>query len=307
MAKRRKTAKARGQFSDKTKAQLFAWDNAVCAMTGASLWMLDYGATSLCHYDWADHVKPRARGGGHEAGNGVCVAEDANYEKGANGRANSYHYVAGQATWKAFATFGKVPEDTARYLRRDVLLRDWYFNRAIANLMWFVFGKVEGWTGTRNKAKPMYYPKAAFRFLEDFRAQWQEDKQVGGGPTFKEACLDWDRRGLLPASLGEDQALMLDVLMATEHEDLAAIGEKLVPLLRHNERWIERFDCWARSCELTAGDRLVRELGRDRRVSPYVREVIEHNVRVLKGGKLKPRDGGRRVRSLARRVADWSD
>jgi hypothetical protein len=305
--KKTKRTKARGQFSDATKARIFAWDNAVCAMTGASLWMLDYGATSLCHYDWADHVKPRARGGSHDAGNGVCVAEDANYEKGANGRANSYHYVAGQATWKAFASFGKVPEDTARYLRRDVLPRDWYFNRAIANLMWFVFGKVEGWTGTRNKAKPMYYPKAAFRFLEDFRAAWQDDHEVEVDPSFKDACLDWDRRGLLPASPSEDQALMLDILTAKDHTDLAAIGKKLMPCLRRNDRWTERFDRWAATCELTAGQKLVTELTRDKAVSPHVRDVIEHNVRVLGGEKLRPRDGGVRVRSLARRVADLSD
>ena len=106
--------------------------------------------------------------------------------------------------------------------------------------MWFVFGKVEGWTGTRIKKKPMYYPKAALRFLEDFRAQWQEDFEVEAGPTFQQACLDWDNRGLMPASLGADQELMLEVLTATEVEDLARIGRKLAPRLRINERWIEQ-------------------------------------------------------------------
>ena len=305
MSTKRKTTKSRGQFSDTTKAQLYAWDNAVCAMTGASLWMLDYGATSLCHYDWADHVKPRARGGSHESENGVSVAEEANYEKGANGRANRYAYVAGQPTWKAFAGFGKIPEDTAKYLRRDLLPRDWYFNRCLANLMWFVFGRVEGWTGTRIKGKPMYYPKAAFRFLEDFREQWRNDLKVDGGPTFRAACLDWDNRGLLPASLGADRELMLEVLTAEDHNTLAAIGKKLMPYLRLNERWIEKFDRWAATSEAESGSRLLKDLNRESNVTPYVRDVIEHNIRVLSGERLKPRDKGRRP--LPRRVADWCE
>jgi len=302
MATQRKT-KSRGQFSDKTKAQLYAWDNGVCAMTGASLWMLDYGASSLCHYDWADHVRPRARGGSHEPENGVCVTEDANYEKGANGRANHYAYVAGQPTWKAFTTFGKVPEDTARCLRRDVLPRDWYFSRCLANLMWVVFGRVEGWTGTRTKAKPMYYPDAAFRFLEDFREQWRNDMKVETGPTIREACLDWASRGLLPARRGEDQDQMLEVLEADTPEDLARIAQKLVPYLRANERWIEKFDRWVGSCEAAAGSQLLKDIKHDGRVTSYVREVIEHNVRVLSGERLRPRDA--RKRPLRRRGVDW--
>lgn len=305
MARKRKTTGARGQFSDATKAQLYAWDNAVCAMTGASLWMLDYGATSLCHYDWADHVNPRARGGGHEPANGVCVAEDANYEKGANGRANSYFYVAGQPTWKAFATFGKVPEETAKYLRRDVLPRDWYFNRSLANLMWYVFGRVERWTGTRTIEKPMYYPRAAFRFLEDFREKWRDEKGVESGPTFREACLDWDNRGLLPSSLGSDQELMLSVVTAEDDKGLERIGKKLMPLLRRNERWIEKFDRWAANCDRATGAMLAEDLSRDVGVTPYVRAVIEHNVRVLGGDRTRPRDGGKRNRPLGRRGVDW--
>lgn len=305
--KRKVKAQARGKFSDKTKAQLFAWDNAVCAMTGASLWMLDYGATSLCHYDWADHVKPRARGGSHEPENGVSVTEDANYEKSANGRSNLYAYVAGQPTWKAFTMFGKVPEDTARYLRRNVLPRDWYFNRCIANLMWFVFGKVEGWTGTRIKEKPMYYPRAALRFLEDFRELWRDEVGVENGPTVRQARLDWEKRGLMPPALGADQKLMLKMVTASDDEELASIGRALAVHLRTNERWVDRFDRWVLSCEEAAGRELLRELRRDAHVTPYVRDVIEHNVKVMSGPRLKPRDGGMRVRPLSRRVLDFSE
>lgn len=307
MARKRKATKARGQFSDKTKAQLYAWDNAVCAMTGASLWMLDYGATSLCHYDWADHVKPRARGGSHEPGNGVSVTEDANSEKSANGRSNLYAYVAGQPTWKAFTMFGKVPEETARYLRRNVLPRDWYFNRCIANLMWFVFGKVERWTGTRNKEKPMYYPRAALRFLEEFQQLWRKEVGDEDGPTVRLARLDWEERGLMPASFGADQELMLEVVTATEADDLAKIGRKLAPCLRINDRWIKRFDRWVASCEAEAGSQLLKELAGEERVTPYVRMVIEHNVKVMSGQRMKPRDGGMRVRPLRRREPDFGE
>ena len=304
MARKRKTAKARGQFSKKTKAQLYAWDNAVCAMTGASLWMLDYGATSLCHEDWADHVKPRARGGSHDRKNGGSLTDDATYEKSATGRSNLYAYIAGQPTWKAFTTFGKVPESTARFLRRDVLPRDWYFNRSLANLMWYVFGHVEGWTGTRIKKKPMHYPIAAFGFLEEFRGIWIDESDRRGDPTPTAVRSDWRKRGLLPTTLGEDQTLMLEVVNATSIADLVRIGKKLMPMLRRNERWIEKFDRWVARGELAAGQMLLRELSRDKQVTPYVRDVIKHNVHVLGGERWRPRDTGQRVQ-LPRRGADW--
>jgi len=107
--------------------------------------------------------------------------------------------------------------------------------------------------------------------------------------------------------LGEDQLLMLETVTAGSEKELESIGKKLMPLLRRNERWIDRFDGWVAHCERAAGVKLLVDLSRDKRVTPYVREVIEHNVRVLSGERVRPRDGGKRVRPLWRRAVDWSE
>lgn len=294
---RRKTA--RGQFSKARKAEIYSWDRAVCAFTGASLWILDYGASGLFQEDWMDHIKPAARKGSHEAANGVCAAASANWVKGANGRANEYWFVGGRPTWNFYENVGRVPKDTARALRRQVEPRDWYFNHCLRNLMWRVANLAGGSDDPRHTKRPDYYPKAAWRFLEQFRAEWPTGKSL----TVKTAIHDWQYRRLLPKTLSPDQLKLLDVLESTSWHDIERIANNLTATYRANDKWLARMDRWTTSCDRRKGKALIRDMLADSLVTPRVKDVVIDNVRLL-SGLPKPLHG-EAVRDVTRRRVDY--
>lgn len=288
----------RGAFSPATKAKIYAWDNAVCAFTGASLWVLDHGVSPLVIEEWADHIKPARRRGTHDPSNGIATSAEANWTKSANGRDSTYLFVGGQPTWAFYSTFGKVPEEVVQRLLRDVQPEDWYFNRCLANMMWAVAGRAEGWTGARIKGNPMHYPNAAFRFLEDWRrARGKNEKSTDR----LSACQDWRRRGLLPKRLSEDQRLLLEVLTAECALDIDAVIERLLKHYRANSRWLERFDHWTNHATEEAGRRLLTGLRKAPNVSPPVRAMIRHNVNILQG---LPRARDLGARNVVRRCTE---
>lgn len=289
----------RGSFSPGSKAKIYAWDNAVCAFTGGSLWVLDHGASPLVIEEWADHIRPARRRGTHDPSNGIATSAEANWTKGANGRDSTYLFVGGQPTWAFYSTVGKVPEDVARRLMRDVQPDDWYFNRCLANLMWAVAGRAEGWTGARIKGDPMHYPKAAFRFLRD----WRRKRGRAGKPIdHVSVCRDWRKRGLLPRSLSGDQRLLLEIVNAESSGDVDALIGRLIKHYRANARWLDRLDRWTNRASKESGRKLLAGLRNAPNVSPPVKEMIRHNVKILQGLP-RARDSG--IRDVVRRSAEY--
>lgn len=303
MARKRKTAKARGKFSDETRAQIFAWDRAVCALTGANLWMLDYGLSGMEQEDWADHIKPVARGGKHAATNGVCASAEANSTKSANGRVNEYWFIGGRPTYRFYADLGKVSESTARWLRRDVLVRDWYFNRSLRNFTYVVAGHCDDYSEYKRHADRAYYPKATLRFLNEFREAWQTDLDHDVGPTRGEAVLDWQARGLLPDPVWPEQMRLLDLLGCEDAEDVIALAKGLSRRYAMNCTWVDKMDAWTKSCDPARGRALIEQMKADAEVSPLVEDLVTHNVRVLSGLPKPPRVESKR--ETIRRRAEY--
>ena len=294
MARKRKTAKARGQFSDKTRAQIFAWDRAVCALTGANLWMLDYGLSGMEQEDWADHIKPVARGGEHVATNGVCASAEANFTKSANGRANEFWFIGGRPTYRFYADLGKVPEATARWLGREVLVRDWYFNRSLRNFSYVVSAGVFDVSGYKRHDNELYYPKATLRFLNEFREAWQSDHKHEAGPTRGEVVLDWQARGLLPDPVWPEQMRLLDLLSCEQPEDVIRLAKSLSKRYARNFGWVEKMDAWTKTCDPAKGRALLEQMKKDVDVSPFVEDLVTHNITVLSGLPRPPRDEAKR-------------
>lgn len=304
MAKKRKVkVKSRGKFSDETRAQIFAWDRAVCALTGANLWMLDYGLSGLEQEDWADHIKPAARGGKHVAENGVCASAGANSTKSANGRANEFWFIGGRPTYRFYSDLGKVPEATATWLRRDVIKRDWYFNRSLRNFLYVVSADVFDVRGYKRHDDKLYYPKAALRFLNEFRETWRLDHKHDTGPTRGEAVLDWQARGLLPDPVRPEQMDILELLSCEEQEDVMRLAKRLSKRYARNFGWVEKMDAWTRTCDPVKGRELVEKMKEDLEVSPLVEDLVAHNVRVLSGLPKPPRKEAKR--ETTRRWAEY--
>ena len=292
MARKRKTAKARGKFSDETRAQIFAWDRAVCALTGANLWMLDYGLSGLEQEDWADHIKPVARGGKHVATNGVCASAAANFTKSANGRANEYWFIGGRPTYRFYTDLGKVPEATANWLRRDVIKRDWYFSHSLRNFFYVISHHAYGSTGYKRGGP--YYRKATLRFLEEFRSAWRLDHDHTVGPSPGEAILDWQRRCLLPNPVWSEQIGILNLLNCEDGTDIDRLAKRLSKRYAKNFAWVEKMDAWTKSCDPAKGRALLEQLKKDADVSPFVEDLVTHNITVLSGLPKPPRDEAKR-------------
>ena len=293
MAKKRKSVKARGKFSDETRATIYAWDRAVCAMTGANLWMLDYGLSGLEQEDWADHVKPAARGGRHEAKNGVCASANANFTKGANGRANEFWFIGGRPTYRYFADLGKVPEATARWLQRDVQPRDWYFNRAVRNLLLAVAADGCDVRGYKRLEDDLYYPRAALRFLSEFREAWTSGPRRGARSHARPSSGTGRRAGSCARAMDgtEGPACAARVEKA---EDIRTLAAQLAKRYAKNFAWVEKMDSWTKSCDPPKGQAILAAMSRDQAVSPLVKDLVTHNITVLSGLPKPIRGEGKR-------------
>jgi hypothetical protein len=263
--------------------------------------MLDYGVSGLDQEDWIDHIKPKARGGSNDAKNGITTSWSTNFVKGANGRSNKYWFVGGRPTWQFYSEVGAVPKQIAQLLRRDVKQRDWYFNRSVRNLLQAVHGLAYDSDDPRYQ-NPSFYPKAALRFLNDFRREWRSDYGSETGPTRTQAIRDWKLRGLLPVRPSSEQKKILDLLDLDAVGDIGQLAGQLVRPYQANWRWLEKMDQWTKACDLVKGKALVAGVKKAPLVSPLVREFVKDNVVALSG--LPKADRDERQRDVERRYSD---
>ena len=123
----------RKDFTPAQRAEIYIRDRATCCFSGANLWLLDSPLRPGYETDWADHVKPSARGGASDPSNGVCASHTFNAKKRHNTADNAYLYERGLPTWRYFSIFGPLRSKQIGRLNRlaSLVISDWYFNRAI--------------------------------------------------------------------------------------------------------------------------------------------------------------------------------
>src|SRR6185369_4434588 len=159
----------RTDFSDKQKAAIYQRDKAICAFSGKSLWILDYGVTPLWDMDWVDHIKPSKRGGESTVENGICASAFYNSKKSDNSRDNAYLFKDGIPTANYYYCHGDIPSEIARILNRNKSLHysDWYLNRAFARFN-LILGRMRrkdrGMADVRGEE---YYAKASLKMLRE--------------------------------------------------------------------------------------------------------------------------------------------
>ncbi|MBX3743485.1 MAG: HNH endonuclease [Akkermansiaceae bacterium] len=259
--------KRRGfEFSEATKAEIFARDRATCAFSGKSLWILDYGISPLYDVDWADHRKPRASGGTSTVSNGICASSFHNSKKSSNGRDNCYLFDEGEPTDYHFWNVGTVSQDQLRQLKRlsRIQASDWYFNRAIYQLF-----KAAG--GDRSHQRGVaYYKKAARTFLGKFI----QLNQKADLPDFTERKLV-----LHPAQ--SDVKLLLQL----QGGEAPKLFDSIIRIYRFNLRTMERF--W--DCEEADAMREVIEQAADHRdFSPLVAKALRSQLEFWKDQPADP-------------------
>jgi len=179
----------RTDFTPQQRAAIFSRDRATCCFSGANLWLLDAPLRPGFQIDWADHVKPSARGGRSDIENGVCSSHTFNAKKRNNSADNCYLFSCGLPTSVYYDIFGPLPPFQTARLRRLENLRpaDWFFNRALGSIL---IGFDYRCRLERYDERPVrddsYWFGAAFRKLCEFQkrqASSLEERKIVVNPT----------------------------------------------------------------------------------------------------------------------------
>lgn len=253
-------------FNDKAKAKIFARDHATCSFSGKSLWILDHGATYFWEMDWADHDRPVSRGGRSNIENGVCASYSMNVKKGANTRDNLYFFRCGHPTEAYFSLIGCVPSEVAYRLRRSVKDSDWYFNRALAQVMIAVEDIALGNEGGYKRKAPMW-ARSAIRRLRTWRKM-----------TGKKGYADMQSRGLLPLKPTEDQRVLMALHAVDAKKEVLRGIRRLVPYYSASVAIVEGL---GRMRSTGGARRLLQSAKRNPKVSPTIRRMVQRNVEIL--------------------------
>jgi hypothetical protein len=213
-------------MNDALRAAVFARDKAICSFSGLSVWYLDHGTAPFSHADWVDHVKPKSRGGKDTLDNLVCASYFYNSKKLNNGSDCQYLFSKGQPTETFFSTHGELSPQQALLLtrHRKIEVSDWYFNRAVFNIMVAIENELL-------KAEPVrdrdYWLRSARKRIEVWK------KLTRGTASFQS-------RGLVQFPEAEDVQLMQS-LCNTSDSQWEKNYKQLLRWTRCNERTLNRF------------------------------------------------------------------
>lgn len=257
----------KSNFTEGQKAQIYVRDRATCAFSGKSLWILDYGATPYWEVDWADHIRPVARGGASTVENGICASFTFNSKKSHNTRDSEYFFHEGKPTPAYFYFFETVPVEIVRNLKRfaNLHLSDWYFNRALYRVL---LGVDHLWNRSERVRDADYYASSAMKAI----SKWRMIRE-------RESILSMEDRGLIRSTdLSADQELLLGLCETTDKKQ---VREMMTALLRHFGSNYQAVEDWLECETITQATELLNELESDVRVSPRVIENIKSNMRAF--------------------------
>jgi len=155
-------------LTDKLRAAAFARDKGICAFSGLSLWLLDYGTAPFGQPDWADHIRPKSRGGKDTLDNLVCASYFYNQKKLNNSGDRSYLFQNGRPTEAFFEVHGELSGSQTKTLLRHAALTesDWYFNRCLFNLRVALANQYWNFDARRTAS---YWQRSAYKRLVAWR------------------------------------------------------------------------------------------------------------------------------------------
>jgi hypothetical protein len=256
----------RREFNDLQKAEIFARDRALCAYSGASLWLADFGSAPAS-IDWVDHIQAVSRGGASAIENGVCASFLYNWVKRDHDR-SVLLFRAGRPTADYYTFFGAVRPDTAAHLVkfRNLHSSDWYANRTLFQVRKASAGiSARRRDGEKFSRGVEYYSSAAMRFLD----RWH--RYSDGQPSLR-------ARKLLPQRPSEDQLLLLSALEATTATQVKRIIKEFEPWLVSSWNAMEAI---ARVSTRTERAELAAEIKRHPFVARSVKRAAKLNLSLL--------------------------
>jgi hypothetical protein len=223
---------SRTNFTDAQKAEIYVRDKAMCAFSGASLWLLDSGACGYYLSDWADHVKPSSGGGASAIDNGICASWLYNYAKSDSPYPGVPLFSRGVPTQEFFLLQHQfTPADFERHVRFSKLdASDWSFNRAIWLLCLGLCWLSDAGEGQLRSRDNIYYAKAALKRISVWRAL-----------VAANSIETLEKRGLTPKPLQEDHKLLLAIRGVTSTQAILDIMNRLLPFHTANQAAFDGF------------------------------------------------------------------
>jgi hypothetical protein len=194
----------------------------------------------------------------------VCASYFYNRKKLNNGSDRQYLFREGQPTEQFFWTHGELTVQQAALLRAHSKLEtsDWYFNRAIFNVMVAIDDELKQANAVRSRD---YWLGSARKRMQTWR------KMTGGDPqTFR-------RRGLVRYPDAPDVFLMLSLAEAPGDKWDKIYGD-LLKLTQWNERVYERFLDAGSKSERT---KILREAEATNRATAPLLDVMKKNAQRL--------------------------
>jgi hypothetical protein len=251
-------------MNDALRAAVFARDKGICSFSGLSVWYLDHGTAPFSHADWVDHIKPRSRKGDDTLENLVCASHFYNRKKLNNGSDREYLFRGGQPTDKFFWTHGELTLQQATLLRDHAKLEvsDWYFNRAIFNIMVAIGDELDGAEVVRKRD---YWLRSAQKRMRTWRRLTGGDQKT------------FHRRGLVRYPKAPDTLLILSLGNVPDNGWLP-VYRVLLKLARWNEAVYAKF---LRAESKLARKKIIRDAEAAGRATAPLLEVMKKNVQRL--------------------------
>lgn len=215
------TRAKRSNFSDITKAQIYARDKGICAFCGTDLWTIRLGTCLFAKTDWTDHILPSSRRGDNAIENGMCLCNSCNQKKGANTRDKEYFFSEGKPTWDYLQRFDQLNPIVEATLQANAQLHwtDWYFNKAVTSLGIAVANLWDTRCGFSPYVRgPEDWARAALRKY----AVWKTLAQREQVPSLR-------KRGLLLYPLRDEQKRILKALESTDEDEFLRRCRLLLP------------------------------------------------------------------------------
>jgi len=223
-------AHKRTEFTDNQKAEIYVRDNATCAFSCISLWVLDIGIRPNWEDDWVDHIKPSASGGSADLINGICASETFNKKKRDNTSDNIYFVKEGKITKDYINVFGLPPESLIEQLKRlsNLHISDWFFNKAITCIYTAFDWRCDiEFNNKKLKRDDTYWYKAAWKKLQIFQK--------------KKPIHSINARNLVMQDMPFGTQYLLELETLDNYDNFIIWCEKIYPTYRDNYQLFHKY------------------------------------------------------------------
>ncbi len=261
-------------FTDKTRAEIFVRDKALCGFSGKSLWILDYGATPTYHPDWYDHKKPASKGGSNSLDNGIASASFFNWKKRNNSADNLYFFENGLPLYRYFIVNEFLTQEIASSIKRFSKLdtSDFYFNRAMYSFMEALQQKydprkINGEKATRTIT---YWTTLTLKHLIKWRSAIAENHTQS-----------FEKRKIIKYN-SEDVQLMLKLRTCTSVKEILKILNQVYPYYAANSDAIENMMSILEKSESKGWEkklyRRLKQINNAKYITPRIKNMLTTNL-----------------------------